>query len=39
MLNDTAKSLLDKPKQFAVVTTIEPSGQPQSSGSGGKQHM
>ena len=31
MLNDTAKSLLDKPKQFAVVTTIEPSGQPQSS--------
>ncbi len=31
MLNDTAKSLLDKPKQFAVVSTVEPDGRPQSS--------
>jgi len=31
MFNDKAKSLLDRPKQFATITTIEPDGQPQSS--------
>ena len=31
MLNDKAKALLDKPKQFATISTIEPDGRPQSS--------
>lgn len=31
MLTDAAKALLDKPKQFATVSTIEPDGRPQSS--------
>jgi PPOX class probable F420-dependent enzyme len=31
MLNDKAIALLDKPKQFATISTIEPDGRPQSS--------
>lgn len=31
MFDDKAKELLDKPKQFAIISTIEPDGQPQSS--------
>ncbi len=31
MLTDAAKALLDKPKQFATISTIEPDGRPQSS--------
>ena len=31
MLNDKAKALLDKLKQFATISTIEPDGRPQSS--------
>lgn len=31
MLDDKAKALLDKPKQFATISTIEPDGRPQSS--------
>ena len=31
MLNDTARTLLDKPKQFAIISTVEPDGRPQSS--------
>lgn len=31
MLSDKAKMLLDKPKQFATISTIEPDGRPQSS--------
>ena len=31
MLNEKARALLDKPKQFATISTIEPDGQPQSS--------
>lgn len=31
MINDNAAELLDKPGQFAVLSTIEPDGQPQSS--------
>jgi PPOX class probable F420-dependent enzyme len=31
MFGDAAKTLLDKPQQFATISTIEPDGQPQSS--------
>lgn len=31
MFDDNARALLDKPKQFATISTIEPDGQPQSS--------
>lgn len=31
MFDDKAVTVLDKPKQFAVITSIEPDGRPQSS--------
>jgi PPOX class probable F420-dependent enzyme len=31
MLDENARTLLDKPKQFATISTIEPDGRPQSS--------